>query len=177
MEAAQLLFILYHCVLAIFLILKIFQVSVIFCHCFSLISESCSTAVYFVSLCPGNFSNSDNTYDKYTDICIGGRVAISNVNILPEIGLHNGAVGTVVEIVYDNKPQGPTDKDYYHFPDYVVVNFPNLKLPARMQPWDQYHKRVSFKCFLVTYLIPMWNFFQIQKITRMPAAHTHCYDN
>ena len=59
MEAAKLLFILYHCVLAMFLILKNCQVSVIFCHCFSLDSGNCSIAVYFVSLCPGNFSNSE----------------------------------------------------------------------------------------------------------------------
>ena len=58
-EATQLLFILYHCVLAIFLILKNCQVSVIFCHCFSLNSGSRSIAVYFVSLCPGNVSNSE----------------------------------------------------------------------------------------------------------------------
>ncbi len=38
-------------------------------------------------------------YDKSTDICVGARVAISNVNILPEVGLYNGAIGTVVEIV------------------------------------------------------------------------------
>jgi hypothetical protein len=65
----------------------------------------------------------ERTYDKNTDICIGARVAISNVNILPEIGLHNGAVGTVVEIVYTNRPEGPTDKEHYHLPDYVVVDF------------------------------------------------------
>ncbi len=54
-EAAQSLFILYHCVLAIFLILKNCQVSVIFCHCFSLNSGSCSIAVYFViRWCPGH---------------------------------------------------------------------------------------------------------------------------
>ncbi len=58
-EAAQLLYILYHCVLAIFLILKNCQVSVIFCHYFSLNSGSRSMAVYFVSLCPGNFPNSE----------------------------------------------------------------------------------------------------------------------
>ncbi len=58
-EAAQLLLILYHCVLAMFVILKNCQVSVIFCHCFSLNSERHSMAVYFVSLCPGNFSNSE----------------------------------------------------------------------------------------------------------------------
>ncbi len=38
--------------------LKNIHVSVIFCHCFSLNSESRSIAVYFVLLCPGNFSNS-----------------------------------------------------------------------------------------------------------------------
>ena len=35
------------------------QVSVIFCHCFSLNSGSHSIAIYFVSLCPGNVSNSE----------------------------------------------------------------------------------------------------------------------
>ncbi len=44
-------------VLAIFLILKNCQVGDIFCHCFSLNSGSRSIAVYFVWLCPGNFSN------------------------------------------------------------------------------------------------------------------------
>ncbi len=54
-EAAQSLFILYQCVLAIFLILKNCQVSVIFCHCFSLNSGSRSIAVYFViRWCPGH---------------------------------------------------------------------------------------------------------------------------
>jgi hypothetical protein len=50
-------------------------------------------------------------------------VAISNVNILPEIGLYNGAIGTVVEIVYNNRLVGPNDKEHCHLPDYVVVNF------------------------------------------------------
>ena len=50
-------------------------------------------------------------YDKSTDICVGARVAISNVNILPEVGLYNGAIGTVVEIVYNNRPEGPNDKN------------------------------------------------------------------
>ncbi len=54
-EAAQLLFILYHCVLAIFLNLKNCQVSDILCHCFSLNSGSRSIAVYFViRWCPGH---------------------------------------------------------------------------------------------------------------------------
>jgi hypothetical protein len=83
------------------------------------------------------------TYNKNTDIWVGARVAISNVNVLPEIGLYNGAIGSVVKIVYNNRLEGPLDKEHYHLPDYVVVNFPNLKLPAGMPPWDQYHKTKS----------------------------------
>jgi hypothetical protein len=90
------------------------------------------------------------TYNKNTDICVGARVVISNVNALPEIGLHNGAIGTIVEIVYNNRPDGPNDKEHYNLPDYVVVNFPNLKLPAGIPPWDQYHKTVSLKLSLLT---------------------------
>ncbi len=77
---------------------------------------------------------------------------ISNVNILPEIGLYNGAIGTVVEIVYQDRPEGPNNKEHNHLPDYVVVNFPNLKLPARIPPWDELHKTVSFMLSLLTYL-------------------------
>jgi hypothetical protein len=72
-------------------------------------------------------------------------VAISNVNILPEIGLFNGAISTVVEIVYNNRPVGPNDKEHCHLPDYVVVDFPNLKLLADVPPWDEYHKTMSLK--------------------------------
>jgi hypothetical protein len=91
------------------------------------------------------------TYNSHTDICVGARVAISNVNILHEIGLYNGAIGTVVEIVYQERPEGQNDKEYDHLPDYVVVNFPNLKLPAGILPWDELHKTVSFTRSLLTY--------------------------
>ncbi len=85
-------------------------------------------------------------YDSHTDICIGARVAISNVNILPEVGLYNGAIGTVIEIIYQGKPEGPNDKEHNYFPDYVVVDFPNLKLPTGIPPWDELHKTVSSTC-------------------------------
>ncbi len=90
-------------------------------------------------------------------------MAISNLNVLPEIGLHNGAIGMVVEIVYNNRPEGPNDKEHYHLPDYVIVNFPHLKLLAGIPPWDQYHKTVSLKLstFIITNLNPIWIFFQI----------------
>ena len=45
--------------------------------------------------------------------------------------------------VHNNRPEGPLDKEHYHLPDYVVVDFPNLKLPPGIPPWDPYHKTVS----------------------------------
>jgi hypothetical protein len=67
-----------------------------------------------------------NSYDQHTDICVGAKVAISNVNFLPEKGLYNGAISDVIEIVYNDRPVGPNDKQHYHVPNYVVVDFPNL---------------------------------------------------
>jgi hypothetical protein len=68
------------------------------------------------------------SYDSHTDICVGARVAKSNVNILPEVRLYNGAIGAVVEIIYQGKPVGPNNKEHNHLPDYMVVDFSNLKL-------------------------------------------------
>jgi hypothetical protein len=82
-------------------------------------------------------------YLKHTDICIGARDAISTVNFLPEVGLYNGVIGNVVEIVYQDRPVGPNDKQHYHLPDYVVVDFPHLKLPSNIAPQDKLHKTVS----------------------------------
>jgi hypothetical protein len=82
-------------------------------------------------------------YLKHTDICIGARVAILPVNFLPEAGLYNGVIGNVVEIVYQDRQIEPNDKQHYHLPDYVVVDFQHLKLPSNMAPWDKLHKAVS----------------------------------
>lgn len=84
-------------------------------------------------------------YIKHTDICVGARVAISTVNFLPQFGLFNGAIGHVVEIDYKDRPVGPNDKQHYHLPNYVVVDFPNLKLPTNVAPWDSLHRTVSKK--------------------------------
>jgi hypothetical protein len=73
-------------------------------------------------------------------------LAISNENILPEVGLYNGAIETVIEIIYQGKPVGPNDKEHNHLPDYVVVDFPNLKLPTGIPPWDELHKTASSMC-------------------------------
>ncbi len=42
-----------------------------------------------------------------------------------------------------HRPVGPNDKQHYHLSDYVVVNFPHLKLPSNIAPWDKLHKTVS----------------------------------
>ena len=85
-----------------------------------------------------------NRYVDHTDICVGARVAISKVNFLPEVGLYNGSVGTVNKIVYKTSTVGPNDKQNCHLPDYVVVGFPNLKLPRYIRPWDKKHPTVWF---------------------------------
>ncbi len=77
------------------------------------------------TVCYSHFDQ--NSYDQHTDICVGAKVAISNVIFfLPETGLYNGAISDVIEIVYNDRPVGPNDKQYYHLPNYVVVDFPNL---------------------------------------------------
>ncbi len=81
-------------------------------------------------------------------------MAISNVNILPEIELYNGAIGTVVEIVYNNRPVGPNDKEHCHLPDYVIVNFlkPEITgLHATMGPVSQ---NGELETLIVTCLTP-----------------------
>ena len=83
------------------------------------------------------------SYVDHTDICVGARVAINKVNFLPEVGLYNGSIGTVKEIVYRTSVVGPNDKQHCHLPDYVVVDFPNLNLPPHIRPWDLNNKTVS----------------------------------
>jgi hypothetical protein len=91
-------------------------------------------------------SHFDHTkYLKHTDLCVGARVAIATVNFLPEVGLYNGTIGNIIEIVYHDRPVGPNDKQHYHLPDYIVVDIPHLKLPSNIAPWDNLHKTVSTK--------------------------------
>lgn len=61
-------------------------------------------------------------------MCVGSRVAIEHRNFQPLWGLHNGACGTVDEIVYA-KGDSPNKGN---LPSYVVVNFPLYCGPA----WD-----------------------------------------
>ena len=61
-------------------------------------------------------------------ICVGCKVALENKNFFPEWGLHNGACGTVKEIIFE-KDKNPNEGD---LPQCVVVEFPLCCGPA----WD-----------------------------------------
>ena len=101
----------------------------------------------------------DKSFNKITELCVGAQVALRKWNILPCAGLYNGSIGTVVEIVYKNRPIGPNDKQHNHLPDYVVVDFPNLKLPHYVEPWDKLHPTVKEKqmCHIVYLTISVHN--------------------
>ena len=62
-------------------------------------------------------------------LCVGAKVAIELRNFCPLRGLHNGACGTVVEIVFA-KGDNPNHGD---LPQYVIVDFPNYCGPC----WDK----------------------------------------
>lgn len=74
---------------------------------------------------------------KYSHLCIGARVAIESVNFIPELGLYNGSIGTVIDIVYDSQ-EGPNGKRGSHLPEYVIVDFPNFNIHAvpGLKAWD-----------------------------------------
>jgi len=73
-------------------------------------------------------------------LCRGCKVALDGRNFNPIWGLHNGACGTVIEIVFRDHPitgspkneHIQTNPNYGHLPDYVVVDFPQYCGP----PWD-----------------------------------------
>ena len=68
-------------------------------------------------------------------LSIGTKVALENRNFCPQWGLHNGAVGTIEEIVF-KEGESP---NMGHRPQYVVVNFPQYQGPA----WDTDNPNVS----------------------------------
>ena len=59
------------------------------------------------------------------------------------------------QIVYKNRPVGPNDKEHCHLPDYVVVDFPNLKLPPDIPPWDKNHKTVRLLILFAFHTVPI----------------------
>jgi hypothetical protein len=85
----------------------------------------------------GNHFNRDSSPPR-TCICTGSRVSIIGRNFYPVWGLHVGAIGTVIEIVF-RENESPNNGD---LPAYVVVNFPAYRGP----PWDKKNPKVSTIC-------------------------------
>ena len=73
-------------------------------------------------------------------LCVGSRVSLENRNFFPSWGLHNGACGTVQEIVF-GKGTNPNNKQ---LPQYIVIDFPQYCGPI----WDVDHPTVSSFFFL-----------------------------
>ena len=71
-------------------------------------------------------------------LCIGATCALENRNFQPLWGLHNGAVGTVNEIVFATG-KDPNKSD---LPNYVVVEFPLYSGPV----WDINNPKVRSPC-------------------------------
>jgi hypothetical protein len=81
----------------------------------------------------GNHFNRDSSPPR-TCICSGSRVSIIGRNFYPAWGLHVGAIGIVVEIVF-RENESPNSGD---LPAYVVVDFPAYRGPA----WDTKNPKV-----------------------------------
>jgi energy-coupling factor transporter ATP-binding protein EcfA2 len=68
-------------------------------------------------------------------LCVNARVCIQGCNFYPTWGLHNGACGTVQEIIFE-EGKDPNKGDH---PKYVVVNFPQYIGPT----WDADRPKVN----------------------------------
>lgn len=68
----------------------------------------------------------ESSVEPILNICQGARVQISGKNFEPDWGLYNGAVGTVVEIVF-NENENPLDGT---LPQYILVDFPQYRGPS-----------------------------------------------
>ncbi len=100
----------------------------------------------FDSTYAGSSANLNHFYGKRIlyelNICVGAQVCLETVNIEPCAGLFVGAIGRVVEIVYD-KSVGPNTVVKDHLPKYVVVDIPSFKPPPGVPVWDRKNPTVS----------------------------------
>ena len=76
------------------------------------------------------------------DVCVGAQVCLETANIDPIAGLYIGAIGRVVEIVYD-KSVGPNTSGCEQLPKYIVVDFPSFKPTNGVDVWDKNNPTVS----------------------------------
>ena len=78
----------------------------------------------------------------HLNVCVGAQVCLENANIDPNSGLFVGAIGQVVDIVYDTSV-GPNGQTREHLPRYIVVDFPSFKPQPGMEVWDKNNPTVS----------------------------------
>ena len=78
------------------------------------------------------------------DVCVGSNVCLETINIDPNAGLFIGAIGTVIDIVYDEEHSvGPNTDGVESLPKYIVVDFPTFEPPPGIEPWDRNNPTVS----------------------------------
>lgn len=77
-----------------------------------------------------------------TNLCQHARVAIHSINFIPEIGLFNGTMGILIEFAFSTR-EGPNDKQVDHNPKYIVIDCPDVVIPANFEPWDRNNPTVS----------------------------------
>lgn len=87
-----------------------------------------------------------NQITKNTNLCVGCKVAISNINHEPSWGLFNSATGTVIDIIHDNE-MGPHSLELDNLPKYVVVDMPGFRPPPEIGPWDELNPTVRLTYF------------------------------
>lgn len=75
-----------------------------------------------------------NDVPKICELCIGAKVQIRGVNIIPEWGLFNGSIGVVKDIVF-SQSESPNTK---HQPLYVLVDFKAYNGPPFLTTNQQY---------------------------------------
>lgn len=78
------------------------------------------------------------------DVCVGAQVCLETANFDPIAGLFIGAIGRVVDIVYD-KSVGPNTSGQDQLPKYIVVDFPSFKPTNGVEVWDKNNPTVSNK--------------------------------
>ena len=61
------------------------------------------------------------------DLCVRATMKISGINIVPKIGLYNGARGTLIDFIYKDVC-GPNNQHGPHLTEAVVVDCPGLNL-------------------------------------------------
>ena len=78
------------------------------------------------------------------DVCVGANVCLETSNIDPNSGLFVGAIGKVIDIVYDMQHSvGPNTDGVDSLPKYIVVDFPSFKPQQDIEPWDKKNPTVS----------------------------------